>query len=693
MRAMQNRRQLNTYQLVIFVLSIAFLNSAIKAEESQSSDDTTVLFDQAYFAQFQVVTLNDMIRLIPGGVNVLNNLNRNQQSRGLGSNGAQILIDGKRMSGKANDMSTRLSRIQASQVERIELIRGTAEGLDIRNQGILINVVLKSEARSEQTYLSELRIMHNTQQQFVPEFLISSSGQNGQFEYDFAYNYDVFTRTYDEIEDRMDPQRNIEEVRFLNIEFIRKEHNLTGNIQYNFDNGDVFRLNALYLDELRDNDSSEDQIGFVSGELLAIEQRQIDRAEKAWEVGGDYESDLGDWGNLKALFISTKTNTSQSIIQNELVAEATERLFTFNEDADESEQIFRVNISREIFDNQTFEYGGEIALNELSANQSFDLAEFESSVINEDRYELFVTHSMTVTDNINFQSALTREDSTIKQNSIGLRDERNFGFWKPRFELRYDFDQDRQLRLVAERTVSQLNLRDFIARRNVDDDTIDSANPDLVPEKKLRYTIAYEHRFPGDSGAIELRLFKDDLTDLITKIRLPDGSTGIGNVDTAGRWGFNFEANGKLDYIGLDNALLSFVYRRRETDMIDPFLNVERTQNSSPEHYFLVDYRHDLTDLGIVYGLSAHKRSLMLRQDLTLYEIRSNSIHVSELFVEYNVDTNTKLRFEVRNPLKDKKRYDKTIYDDDIALGLIDRVEYRRSDVRSTYAIKLQTTF
>ena len=690
---MQNRRHIDKHQLMMFLSSFALLIGSIHAQPSEENEDTTVLFDQAYFAQFQVVTLNDMIRLIPGGVNLLNNLNRNQQSRGLGSNGTQILIDGKRMSGKANDMSTRLRRIQASQVERIELIRGTAEGLDIRSQGILINVVLKSEARSEQTYLSELRVMHNTQQQFVPEFLISTTGQTDKFEYDFSYNYDVFTRTYDEIEDRMDPMRNIEEVRFLNIEFIRKEHNLTGNIQYNFDNGDVFRLNALYLDEHRDDDSLEDQISFMSGELLAIEQLIIDRDEKAWEVGGDYESDLGDWGNLKALFISTQTNTNQSIIQNELVETLSERLFTFDEDADESEQIIRVNVSNEVFTDQTFEYGGEIALNELTANQSFDMAAFETSVINEDRYEVFITHSMTIGDDINIQSALTREDSTIKQNSIGLRDERNFGFWKPRFELRYDFDQDRQLRLVAERTVSQLNLRDFIARRNVEDDTIDSANPELVPEKKLRYTIAYEHRFADESGSVELRLFNDDLKDLITKVRLPDGSTGIGNVDNAGRWGFNFDINSKLDKFGLDNALVSFAYRGRKTEMIDPFLNIERTHNNSPEHYFLVDYRHDLTDLGIVYGLSAHKRSLMLRQDLTLYEIRSNAIHISELFVEYNVDTNTKLRFEVRNPLKDKKRYDKTIYDDDIALGIIDRVEYRRSDVRPTYAIKLQTTF
>jgi len=691
---MYNRRPLSNHPiLVTVVIAMSIFSGFVSATENTPDEETTVQFDQTYFSQFQVVTLTDMIRLVPGGVSLLNGLNRFQQSRGLGANGAQILIDGKRMSGKANDMSTRLRRIQASQVERIELLRGTAEGLDIRSQGILINVVLKSTAMSEQTYLTELRVMHNTQQQLVPEFLISTTGQSGKMEYDFSYNYDVFTRVYDEVEDRMDASRNLQEIRYLNVEFIRKEHNLTGNIQYNFDNGDVFRLNGLYLDEHRDDDSLEEQISYLNGDLLAIEELLIDRDERGWEIGADYEAELADWGNLKVLFINTETNNKQLIKQIEFANDVSERLFDFAEDNDESERIVRVNVSREVFGDQTLEYGGELALNELAAQQSFNLAEFEASTINENRYELFVTHSMSLNQNMNLQTALTREESTIKQDALGLKNERNFAFWKPRLEFRYDFDSARQLRMVADRSVSQLNLRNFIARRNTEDDTIDSGNPDLVPEKTWRYLVSYEHRFADDSGSVEVELFKDEISDFISKARLADGSTGIGNVGDASIVGFNFEANGKLDALGLDNALLSFTYRHRDTKMRDPFTDSERVQNSTPEHYYLIDYRHDLTDLGLVYGFNAHKRSMMFRQDRTLYEIRTNSIHISELFVEYNIDASMKLRFEVRNPLKDKKRYDKTFYDDDIALGMINRVDYRRSDVRPTYAIKLQATF
>jgi hypothetical protein len=115
--------------------------------------------------------------------------------------------------------------------------------------------------------------------------------------------------------------------------------------------------------------------------------------------------------------------------------------------------------------------------------------------------------------------------------------------------------------------------------------------------------------------------------------------------------------------------------------------------NSTPDHYYQLDFRHDIPGYGIVYGLNAHYRSEMFRQDITLYEIRRNYIHIGEIFIEYSLSDNVRLRFDVRNPLQDKKRYDKTFYIDDIVDDVIDRVEYRRSDILPTYTLKLQATF
>lgn len=664
----------------------------VNAEKAATSD-TTISYSPDYFAQFQVVTLVDMIRVIPGGISIFNSLDDAQQSRGLGATGAQILIDGKRMSGKANDMSTRLSRIQAEQVARIDLIRGSAEGLDIRSQGVLINVILKSDANDDVIYFSELGLNYNDQQQVRPELLVTASGRREQFEFDIGINHDLFLRATDFTEDLMDASRNIQEIRTINREYLSTTNSITTNLQYTFDDGDVIRFNGLYRAASSDEVNVEDQFALNSDIPLTEELQDISREDDIWEIGADYETDLGDIGSFKTIVVSTKRTNNDQIIQSAINNGEANRLFSFQENSDEIEQIIRSNLTTQIFNEQTLELGVEAAFNELNALQSFNLGTFESSEIKEDRYELFATHSLNITDLLHFQTAIIRESSTIKQDAIGIQNARTFNFWKPRIELRYDINPKNQLRLVADRSVSQLNLRNFIATRNTDDDTINFGNPDLAPEKVWQYLIAYEHRLADDAGTIEIEVFKDEISDFITATRNADGSAGTGNIGDAKRLGLNFEVSGNLDFMGVSGVQLSFTYQLRDTEMIDPFLNIERRLNGVPTETFLLDFRHDLKNLGLVYGFDLNRRTYRFNQNRTRSEVRTNVVDADVAYVEYSISSSMRLRFEVLRPFKDRERYDRTFFDGDIADGIIDRIEYRQRAVKPTYVLTLQFTF
>ena len=135
------------YIKVLVMLSAVLAPSLLDA---QQQDESTVIYEAGYFAQYNPTTLTDMIRYIPGGETILNRRYGSGGSnyRGFGASDSQVLVNGRRMSGKINNMSTALARIQASQVERIELIRGNAEGLDIRNEGIIYNVILLDGAEN-----------------------------------------------------------------------------------------------------------------------------------------------------------------------------------------------------------------------------------------------------------------------------------------------------------------------------------------------------------------------------------------------------------------------------------------------------------------------------------------------------------------------------------------------------------------
>ncbi|GIT22474.1 MAG: hypothetical protein CM1200mP40_21560 [Gammaproteobacteria bacterium] len=102
-------------------------------------------------------------------------------NRGLGAEG-QILINGKRLGGKANEASSQLDRISADQVEYIEIVRGTSADLDVRNTGQLVNIVLKGE-RSTSNVSTELGFTRFHDGELKPLGTISYSGQTGQLDY------------------------------------------------------------------------------------------------------------------------------------------------------------------------------------------------------------------------------------------------------------------------------------------------------------------------------------------------------------------------------------------------------------------------------------------------------------------------------------------------------------------------------
>ena len=127
------------------VVILSALSNPVIAQ-NESEDDATVTYPASYFAEYGVVSVNDMLSRIPGiGLALEGNQvpSFNNNNRGLGES-SQILINGKRLAGKANEESSQLDRIAAEQVDYIEIIRGSSGELDVRNSGQLVNIVLSN---------------------------------------------------------------------------------------------------------------------------------------------------------------------------------------------------------------------------------------------------------------------------------------------------------------------------------------------------------------------------------------------------------------------------------------------------------------------------------------------------------------------------------------------------------------------
>ena len=117
--------------------------------EIYTQEDNKVIYNQDYFKQYNITNAADAIKRIPGIENLSSGNNSenyepgsNNKKRGFGSSGTQILINGERQSSKSNNIIKTLERINADAIIRIEVIRGTAAGLDVRSDGVIVNIIV-----------------------------------------------------------------------------------------------------------------------------------------------------------------------------------------------------------------------------------------------------------------------------------------------------------------------------------------------------------------------------------------------------------------------------------------------------------------------------------------------------------------------------------------------------------------------
>ena len=133
--------------------SLKLLLLVLVYDQAQGSEDNKIIYEKDYFQQFNITNAVDALNRIPGVENLtMGNTaesydpTANNKKRGFGSSGTQILINGERQSSKSNSIIKTLERIQAESLIRIEVIRGSEAGLDVRSEGIIVNIIVDANS-------------------------------------------------------------------------------------------------------------------------------------------------------------------------------------------------------------------------------------------------------------------------------------------------------------------------------------------------------------------------------------------------------------------------------------------------------------------------------------------------------------------------------------------------------------------
>ena len=736
------------HTLSLLLMSTALTSSLVNAQEtSNESEAATVSYDAAFFVEYAPVTLIDMLQRVPGVQEILNR-NRQQRNnggggasnrgaRGFGSGGDQILIDGKRLAGKSNNIDDTLGRISAEQVERVELIRGASSGLDVQSQGLVVNIILKEGASNSTTFW---QFKSEVKEGNVPGFeaLVSHSGAIASLDYTVAAartnNNNFFTR-----EEQFFNAADVKtDDRLIDSDRREQGYRFNGNADYSFESGAVLRLNGQYEGGSEFRDDARDQTGDDPDFVRWVN----DNDSKNWEIGGDFTTKLGFLGNFKTLFVVNRREEDENALRYR-DTNTTPFLYTRDDENEvRKEKIIRTSLTNSFGSKQTLEFGAEAAINTFdksfesinrdTAVDPFELVTRDRVEIKENRYEIFANHTYNFSSKVVLQSSLITEFSNIVAENLfpdgSLLDRRDtsFTYFKPRANLRYDVTDRDQMRLTVEKKVSQLEFQNFVTRYDQRIEQFQFGNTQIRPEQVWEVLVAYEHRFPNDGGSFEVEGFYRDFTDKIARVDfteyydfdlnlldnfneftaispdaalrdfVDDNGEGFvsksGNVDKGTSYGANVKASVRFGFIGVPNAVLSANYTYEKSKIIDQFRFIDRRFDRNSLHRLSVDFRHDITDIGLAYGARARMTSDAATNDINFVWPFSSQAFVG-LFLEYNILPTVKLRIDAKQLTRRRGLSTQYLYKDHIGLNdLRDRIE-RDTRVPRELEVSISGTF
>ncbi|MBA4808960.1 TonB-dependent receptor [Brevundimonas sp.] len=527
-----------------------------------------LVFTPDFFLAQRPNTALDMVNRVPGF-----DLDDGSGARGFEGAVGNVLINNARPASKNDAGSSVLSRTPARQVERIELIRGGAPGIDMQGFSVVVNVILKKEA-SRQSILT-----WNTTQ-------FEGSGQDlygGSYQFtarDGDRSWGVTLSDGISMSDSNGPGRLIRRDAAGNL--LRDEQTDTdgyggGNSIRGTYAGPVAGGKVDLTARYRVNDW---QSYNTSRSATSLRQSTDAEDSDGGEFGLTWERPLNDRFKLETRlmheFGSWDGVSTYNVLNNGV--DQPEQVFDYS--GESSETILRALIRHERSPKVTLETGGEIAYNMRQTDQAFTEGGVPiplpsaSVKVEETRGEAFSKGTWRLHPDLTLEGGLRLEASTITQSG-DANQEKSFFFAKPRFMATWTPMPNNQLRFRFERELGQLDFSDFAASADLNDENVFGGNVDLEPEQRWISELTYERRFWGE-GIVSVGYRHDEIIDAIDRIPLDDGLSAIGNIGdgTLDRLSLNVVV--PLDKAGVKGARFTFRNDWNRTRVTDPTTGEER---------------------------------------------------------------------------------------------------------------------
>jgi outer membrane receptor protein involved in Fe transport len=565
------------------------------AAQAEAAQRGVLIFQPDFFAAQRPNTALEMVQRVPGF-----SVQDGTGARGFEGAVGNILINGARPASKNDTGSNVLSRTQANRVERIELIRGGAPGVDMQGYSVVVNVILKKGA-TRQSILT-----WNTNQFDGGHDLYGGSYQftatNGDKSWGVTLNDGIGSS------DSNGPGANIRrdgtgkilrDEKFLNDSW-GGGRSIRGNYSAPLAGGKIEATARFGV-----NDWNQWQ---TLTSATADRRSSYTDDEHSGELGLTYTRPLAPNWALETRAIHSFENFESVSTSDETLNGIKAAQQRFTAEGDSGESIFRAQVRHDWNKAITVETGAEAAYNMLDVKQAYSVGgtavplPSASVKVEELRGEAFSKATWRVNPRLTLEGGLRLETSTIKQSG-DADNEKSFFYAKPRFLATWTPVANNQLRFRFERELGQLDFEDFAASSDLEDGNVYGGNVELKPEQRWITEIGYERRFWGE-GIVAVTYRHDEIIGVIDRLPLPGGLSAVGNIGDATLDRLSLNIVVPTDKLGIKGGRFTFRNDWNETHVKDPTTGRDRPISGVRPTQANIGFQQDLLKYKTQWGIN-----------------------------------------------------------------------------------------
>jgi outer membrane receptor protein involved in Fe transport len=609
-------------------LAASAMTGAGAARAQVAAPDGVLAFPAGYFAASHPADAYDMVRRLPG----IDFDEGDDEVRGFAGGRGNVVIDGRPPSSKQESLEELLRRIPASGVERIELIRGGARGIDMAGHDVVANVVRARTSRTRGA--AEAGAERASGDALRPNLRLEGSRESGdrRIEGVLAMTTEVDDESGEGSLTVSDPDGTVVENDDRSEWEVERTWSGSGEYETPLAGG-TLAANASLA-----RASSDEQV--LTGGELARELEQVWRGE----IGGRFHREIAGTGQIDLLLLQRLSR---------LRSEATESDESFREATDTSETVARVDFRRE---NECLGWNASLegALNGLESEAALQeggvavpLPGSDADVA-ERRAEAAIGAVWRPRAGLVVEPSLRAEWSSIRAAG-DAGESLSLFYWKPRLAGSYSFGSS-QLRLTFEREVGQLDFTDFVASASLDRDEVSAGAESLRPPQTWSATAAWEQRFWGD-GALILSYRHEWIDDVIDRsFVVRDGETfdAVANIGAGTRDIGEIELTVPFARFGVPGLQVRGSLTLIHSRVTDPTTGLRRIISEDRPVEGELHITHDLPggrwSWGADFSLAHHERQF--RFDEERLEQKQASLG---LYVEFRPSPEWRLRLGAEN--------------------------------------------